>query len=76
MKPQDIIFILVLAALLWKRNPKYFVVAGLLCILGSIPLFQFWVFFTAQRLTWYAAGFLLVGICLLLFTTGKKKNKK
>jgi len=68
MKPQDIVFIILLAFLLWKRNPKYLVVAGLLCLVLSMPLFHFWVFFTAERLVMYAAGFLLSSLILFWFT--------
>lgn len=67
MKPQDILFFIVLVALLFVRKPKAFVVAGLACIVLAIPFFSFWVFFTAERLIWYAAGFLLVAIAFLLF---------
>ena len=66
MKPQDILFFLVLLVLLFVRKPKVFVVAGLLCIVLSIPFFSFWVFFTAERLIWYAAGFLCIAIILFL----------
>jgi len=70
MKPQDIgFFIVLLVLLLFKRNPRLFIVAGLVCLILSMPLFHFWIFFTAQRLVWYAAAFLLTGIILIL---GKK----
>lgn len=68
MKPQDILFILVLIAILWKRNPKNSVIAGLICLILAIPLFQFQIFFTAERLIIYAAGFLLIAVLWLLFT--------
>lgn len=60
MKIQDILFFIVLSYLFYKRQPRYFVMAGLVCLLFSIPLFYFWIFFTAERLTWYAAAFFLV----------------
>jgi hypothetical protein len=62
MKPQDILFIIILILLLWKRDPKLFTVAGLVCLIIAIPLFQFWVFFTAEHLVWYASGFFLFAI--------------
>jgi hypothetical protein len=65
MKPQDILFILILVALVAFRRPKYLIIAGLACIIFSIPLFHFWVFFTAQRLVMYALGFFLAAIILL-----------
>lgn len=68
MKPQDILFILILLGLLFFRKPKFIVWAGILCLILSIPLFAHWVFFTAERLVMYAAGFLLVAIIYLLFT--------
>lgn len=71
MKPQDIAFFLVLVVLLLFRKPKVLVVAGLLCIIIAMPLFAFWVFFTAQHLIWYAAAFFLVAIILFLV-----QNKK
>lgn len=67
MKPQDILFILVFLFLLWNRNPKYFVVAGLLFLLLSMPFFHFWVFFTAERLVLYSFICLLVGVVFLFF---------
>ena len=66
MKPQDILFLIVLALLLYKHKPKWFVLAGLACLVLSMPLFHFWVFFTAERLVYYAVGFFLVAIVLLL----------
>jgi hypothetical protein len=62
MKIQDIGFFIVLLAVVFLRRRKLAVVAGLLCLLFSIPLFATWVFFTAQRLTYYAAAFFLYAI--------------
>lgn len=62
MKPQDIIFILVLLLLVYKRNPKWSAVVGLGSLVLSIPLFATWTFFTAERLTWYGAAFFLLSI--------------
>ena len=71
MKPQDLLFFIAVIALFFTKKPKAFVIAGLVCLALSIPLFSFWVFFTAQHLVWYAAGFFLVAIFLFLF-----QNKK
>lgn len=71
MKPQDIIFILALTGLLWKRNPKYLVAAGLTSLVIAMPLFHFWIFFTAERLVMYAAGFLFAALVLFLFAQRK-----
>lgn len=69
MKPQDIaFFIVILVLLLIKRfrKPNIFTLSGIICLILAMPLFAFWVFFTAQHLVWYAAGFFLVAIILLL----------
>jgi len=64
MKPQDILFIIILAGLVFAKKPKLLVGAGLLCFVLSMPLFAHWVFFTAERLVMYGAGFLLVAIII------------
>jgi hypothetical protein len=65
MKPQDIVFIVIIAGLLFfRRNPKYFAVLGLISLMLSIPFFNLWIFFTAQRLVWYAAASILIAIIL------------
>ena len=66
MKPQDIGFIVVLTVLLFLRRPTYFVWVGLGCLVLAIPLFATWTFFTAERLTWYAAAFFLTFILISL----------
>lgn len=72
MKPQDIGFIIVLGILLVLRREKLFVSAGLLCFLLAIPLFARWIFFTGERLVWYGAAFVFVGIILMVV---QKKEK-
>lgn len=67
MKPQDILFILILAFLLYKKNPEWLVAGALLCILLAVPLFSFWIFFTAQRFIYYAFFLLLLASLLFLF---------
>ena len=66
MKIQDIVFFVVLALLMAKRSPKVAAICGIICLVLSMPLFSFWVFFTAERLVWYAAGFFLLAIILKL----------
>jgi hypothetical protein len=66
MKIQDIVLIAVLGFLIYKRNPQLAVLTGILCLIFSIPLFSLWVFFTAERLTWYAGGFFLLSIIFYL----------
>jgi len=74
MKIQDIAFFIVLALLIFKRNPRLTVACGILCLLLSIPLFSFWIFFTAERLTWYAAAFFLLAIIFYLFKSEKHEK--
>ena len=74
LKPQDVLFIIVLIALLFKRDSKLFVWAGLASLLLSIPLFATWTFFTAQRLVIYAFAFFLVAC--IFFMTKEFRTKK
>jgi len=62
MKIQDILFFLVLVVLVVLRKPRLFVWMGLISLILAIPLFATWIFFTAERLTWYAAAFFLIFI--------------
>lgn len=55
MKIQDIGFISVLLLAVYSRKPQMFLYLGIICIALSIPLFSLWIFFTAERLIWYAA---------------------
>jgi hypothetical protein len=72
MKIQDIAFFLVLAALIFKRSPQLSVIIGILCLILAIPLFLFWIFFTAQRLIWYAVAFFLLTIIFYLFKANER----
>lgn len=60
MKSQDIGFFIAIGILLSLRTPRGFLWAGLGSLVLAIPLFAGWIFFTAERLTWYAAGFFLL----------------
>jgi len=71
MKIQDIVFFAALVLLIIKHNPKIAVFCGLVCLVLSIPLFSFWIFFTAERLVWYAAAFILLAIVFDLFKPKK-----
>lgn len=73
MKIQDIAFFVVLGLLIIKRSPKLAALCGITSLFLSIPLFSFWIFFTAERLTWYAAAFFLLAIVFYLF---KSKNER
>lgn len=65
MKIQDLVFILVFLFVLWRRNARLATVIGLFCLLLAIPLFKFWIFFTAERLTWYAGILFIYAVVLL-----------
>ena len=71
MKPQDIGFIIVLCVLLVLRRQKLFVIVGLACFLLAIPLFAKWIFFTGERLVWYSAAFVTIGILYMMLTKEK-----
>jgi hypothetical protein len=62
MKIQDIVFIAIFFGLFFVKKREVFVWAGLSCLALAIPLFWKWIFFTAERLTWYAAAFFLAFI--------------
>jgi hypothetical protein len=66
MKLQDILFFIVFGMLLMFRKPQLFVFAGLTCLAFAIPLFATWTFFTAERVTWYAAVFFVSFILISL----------
>lgn len=67
MKIQDFIFaIILIIGFLVVRRPKYFLIGGCLSLLLAMPLFAKWIFFTAERLTWYAASLLLIYLLYLL----------
>lgn len=66
LKPQDLLFVVVFVLLFIKRDPRLFASAGLIYIALSIPLFSQWVFFTAQKLVWFAFLFFLTAVVLNL----------
>ncbi len=73
MKGQDIIFFVIFGFLLIKQNPKWSAISGILALFLSIPLFSFWIFFTAQRLTFYASGFFFLAVILSIIKLRKNK---
>ena len=75
MKLQDVVFLIVLLFLVLKHNPKWATIAGIICLSLSIPLFSFWIFFTAERLTWYAAAFFLLSVILSFWGMRDKSVK-
>jgi hypothetical protein len=62
-----------LALLILKKNPKLLAICGISCLILAIPLFSLWIFFTAERLTWYAAAYFLLATIFYLF---KSKNER
>ncbi len=66
MKIQDILFFITFGLLLHRRDPKLFAIFGALAFILAIPLFSLLVFFTAERLTWYAGAFFLAATILYL----------
>lgn len=73
MKIQDLIFLIVFLGMIYLRKPRWAVMVGLFSLVLAMPLFYFWIFFTAQRLTMYAAGFFLLDI--ILYMTGILKKR-
>ncbi len=71
MKIQDILFVIIFFGLFFVKFPHKYVFTGLLCFIFAIPLFASWTFFTAERLTWYGAAFVLAETVGLLFTNRK-----
>ena len=61
MKIQDIVFVLAFVFLIFKSY-KWSIIAGLACIVISIPLFALRIFFTAEHLIWYSVAFFLIAI--------------
>ena len=76
MKIQDAIFAIALLVLLYMRNEKLFIWAGLGSIALSIPLFYTWTFFTAERLTWYGAFFVFAGSTLSIMKLVQQNTNK
>jgi len=75
MKIQDLLFfITIFIFIFFVKKPKISTITGLACLIAAMPLFAKWVFFTAERLTWYAAGFFLVTIIFGLLNL--KNNTK
>ncbi len=60
MKIQDVFFLAVFLLLFWRKKYSSFMPLGLICLVVAIPLFWLRIFFTAERLTWYAAAFFAV----------------
>jgi hypothetical protein len=66
MKIQDGLLIVILGVALLIRKPAILAVLGLFFLLVAIPLYDKWIFFTAERLVMYAAVCFLFSIFLSL----------
>jgi len=62
MKMQDLGFGLIFLIAFWLHSPKIVAILGIIFLLLAALLFRFWIFFTAERFTWYGAGFLMLSI--------------
>ena len=72
MKIQDLGFLFIFLVVGWTKNDRIATLAGLLCLFLAMPLFAFWVFFTAQRLVIYAAAFFLLSTILQIVKARRK----
>lgn len=76
MKPQDIVLIMLLIAVFAKWREKGLVAAGISLLAASIPLYYFWIFFTAQKLTQYSALYLFLAIIYSVYISIRVGEKK
>ncbi len=73
IKAQDLVFFALFLLVIWRRNKTLSIIIGLMCLFLAMPLFKFWIFFTAERLTWYAAAFFALALVWQLMDLAKKK---
>lgn len=76
MKPQDIVFLVVLLGLFFLKKPKLFEIVGLFCLVLAMPFFAKWIFFTGQRLVMYGGAFILIGALWELVRLRNKKSSR
>jgi len=69
---QTTILFTILVALIITRKPRLFFLASLVCVILSIPLYSFWIFYTAQKLVEFAFYFLAFGV---VFSFINNENK-
>ena len=74
MKIQDILFLVLLAILLFKHKENSFVAFGLSCFLLAMPFFYLYIFFTAERLVYYGVLLILAEVFLKLMKLIYEKN--
>lgn len=59
MKPQDIAFLILVILIVLFKKQWYIPVIASVFIAAAMPLFAWWIFFTAERFVWYA-------VCLMV----------
>jgi hypothetical protein len=67
LKIQDLLFIFSFFIILGLRKIDFFVYLGISFLVISIFLYSKWIFFTAERLVWYASGFFFVYTLINLY---------
>lgn len=67
MKPQDLLFIILLIVLLRYKNAKFLIVFATGFLILAIPLYYLQTFFTAQRFVEYFFFLLFLATILFLF---------
>lgn len=73
MKIQDVVFFIIFVFLILSQRPRWTVIIGLFFLFLAIPLFSFWIFFTAERLIWYAAACFLLAMIMYVFQYKKQQ---
>lgn len=72
IKIQDLAFLIGFFSLLALiKSWRWFIASGLVCLLLSFFAFKFWLLFTAERLTWYGAAFILTGLLRVMVSWRK-----
>jgi predicted branched-subunit amino acid permease len=67
IKPQDLVFLVLLAGVLVRRSARLATILGLSCLALAMPLFWLKILFTAERLTWYAGALLFYSVLKQLY---------
>lgn len=71
MKIQNLIFAVIFILVFWRRNSAVAARLGIICLILATLLFNLQVFFTAERLTWYAAAFFAYATILGIIRVNK-----
>jgi presenilin-like A22 family membrane protease len=75
MKIQDILFGITYISLILIGKPQIWIFTALTCLAISSVLYYFRIFFTAERLVWYASAFILTNIIMLIYSRGQFSQK-